>query len=92
MYPELNLRRREGLNGPEIWFSICSKHQTPNPECSACQKGEWVNEEEHRLDKELFENDYIAWYKKHNGPTSYPDELTIKEMKKYFGVIIKDEN
>lgn len=56
------------------WYSVCSRHGNTNESidvnCSACMSGRWLNDEEQALDHKLHDEDYAAWYKKHNAPDS----------------------
>jgi len=60
------------------WYSICSGHSPradgsyhrPDTECPRCMAGHWVNDEEQAADSKLHDEDYPAWYKKHNAPDS----------------------
>ena len=60
------------------WFSVCSGHSLradgtyheTDTECNRCMAGRWVNDKEHEEDVKLHDEDYDAWYKKHNAPDS----------------------
>lgn len=52
------------------WHSVCSMHFNTQDSCNICMSGHWVNDEEQTRDQELYEQDYDAWYKKHNAPDS----------------------
>ena len=70
------------------WYSICSghslredgSHHWPDTECPRCMAGHWSNDEERAADHKLYEEDYDAWYRKHNAPDS--DARRI--LKKFF--------
>ena len=62
------------------WMSVCSAHFETNPDCNMCMAGHWSNDEERAADHKLYEEDYDAWYKKHNAPDS--DARRI--LKKFF--------
>jgi hypothetical protein len=56
-----------------IWISPCSIHREPVVGCSICTEGKWVSAEELEADSRLYQDDFRAWYAKHNDGAE-PDE------------------
>ncbi len=36
-----------------MWYSICSKHRSHDPDCNLCQAGHWVQVRRVRTDEEI---------------------------------------
>ena len=47
-------KKRGSFPNRQTWYSLCSKHQTYDPDCDTCKQGEWVNDIGHLLS-------YLLW-------------------------------
>lgn len=48
------------------WYSVCSRHRFTDENCPICRHGAWVNKEQNRKERELYEADPDEWRRRAN--------------------------